>query len=126
MENKETLRAAGILHVLSDLVHHALQDLLAHGVVAPGEVVGGVLLARDETVRVLERLVGPGPELLQTTIFHIICSILFQYIFNNQTIYLIDDCWLQIHKDGSRHIFSFAGVRVEGCVVGILPTTRVS
>ena len=68
VENKETLRAAGILHVLPDPVHHAIQDLLPHGVVTSGEVVGGVLLARDETVRVPKRLVGPGPQLLQTTI----------------------------------------------------------
>ena len=68
MENKEALRAAGNLHLLPDPVHHALQNLLAHGVVTPGEVVGGVLLARDETVWVVERLVGPGPELLQTKI----------------------------------------------------------
>ena len=75
MENKETLRAAGILHVLPDPVHYAVQDLLPHGVVTSGEVVGGVLLARDETVRVIEGLVGPGPELLQTTIFYTIYTI---------------------------------------------------
>ena len=68
MENKETLRAAGIFHLLPDPIHHAVQDLLAHGVVAPREVVGGVLLAGDETVWMIERLVGPGPELLQTKI----------------------------------------------------------
>ena len=54
VENKETLRAGGILHLLPDPVHHAVQDLLAHGVVTPGKVVGGVLLARDKTVRVVE------------------------------------------------------------------------
>ena len=50
------------LHLLvnsfpSDLLQNLLQDLLADCVVAPGEVVGRVLLARDHVLRTEERFV---------------------------------------------------------------------
>ena len=41
----------------SDLLQNLLQDLLADCVVAPGEVVGRVLLARDHVLRTEERFV---------------------------------------------------------------------
>ena len=37
---------------------------LAHGVVAPGVVVGGVLLARDQLLRVEELTVGASTDLI--------------------------------------------------------------
>ena len=65
VEDEEALRTGGILHLLPDPLQHPVQDLLSHGVVAPGEVVGGVLTAGDETVRVIQIFVGPAPELLR-------------------------------------------------------------
>ena len=41
----------------SDLLKNPLQDLLADCVVAPGEVIGRVLLARDHVLRTEERFV---------------------------------------------------------------------
>jgi len=41
-----------------------VDDLLADGVVATGEVVGGVLLAGDELLRVEELPVGAGADLV--------------------------------------------------------------
>ena len=52
------------LHLLvnsfpSDLLQNLLQNLLADCVVAPGGVVGRVLLARDHVLRVEEMFVSP-------------------------------------------------------------------
>ena len=65
MEDEEALRTGGDLHLLPDPLHHSVQDLLPDGVVTPGEVVGCVLAAGYETVRVIEIFVGPAPELLE-------------------------------------------------------------
>ena len=48
----------------SHRVHDLLQDLLADCVVAAGEVVGCVLLARDQLLRVEKLPVGPSANLL--------------------------------------------------------------
>ena len=48
MEEKEALEAGALVGQLPDLVQDEVHDLLANGVVAPGVVVGSVLLARDQ------------------------------------------------------------------------------
>ena len=48
----------------SDPVHGNFNLLLADGVVAPGVVVGGVLLASDQLLRMEELAVCPGPDLV--------------------------------------------------------------
>ena len=55
---------AGNLYQFTDPVQHRVQMLLAHGVVAPGVVVGGILLARDQLVGVEELAVGAGADLV--------------------------------------------------------------
>ena len=49
---------------LPDPVEHQVDDLLADGVVAPSVVVGGVLLAGDQLLRVEELAVGASPDLV--------------------------------------------------------------
>lgn len=51
MEDEETLEAGALLRLLPHPLEHDVDELLAHGVVAPGIVVGRVLLARDELLR---------------------------------------------------------------------------
>lgn len=70
-----------------------MRELLT-GVVASGEVVGGVFLAGDELFGVEELAVGAGPD-------------------------LVDDGWLQIHEHRSRNVLPGTGLaeeRVEGIV----------
>ena len=55
---------AGNLYQFTDPVQHRVQMLLAHGVVAPGVVVGGILLARDQLLRVEQLTVGAGTDLI--------------------------------------------------------------
>ena len=52
-----------VSHLRFYLLEDILQDLLADCVVTPGEVVGGVLLARDHVTRPVERLVRTGLDL---------------------------------------------------------------
>ena len=60
-------------------------DLLPDNVVAPGVVVGRVLLAGDQLLRVEELAVGPDP-------------------------HLVDDGWLQVHEDGPGDVLPGAGL----------------
>eukprot|EP00967_Tisochrysis_lutea_P075247 scaffold101400_cov30-Tisochrysis_lutea.AAC.1 len=52
VEGKETLEASAIVRQLANAVEDEVDNLLAHSVVATGVVVGGVLLTRDELLRV--------------------------------------------------------------------------
>ena len=45
MEDEETLQPSALLSLLADLVKDDIHNLLAHGVVAAGVVVGSILLA---------------------------------------------------------------------------------
>merc|ERR1719312_2131012 len=47
-----------------DSVQHEVNELLANGVVAPGVVVGSVLLPADHLLRVEQLTVGPRPDLV--------------------------------------------------------------
>ena len=52
MEHKEALYVRGVLSQPFQPVHHNLYLLLPNGIVAPGVVIGGVLLACDQLLRV--------------------------------------------------------------------------
>ena len=64
MEDEETLEAGALVGQLPNPVQHQVDDLLADGVVAPGVVVGSILLAGDELLGVEELAVGPGSDLV--------------------------------------------------------------
>merc|ERR1711902_376755 len=58
MEEKESLKSGALVGKLTDTVQDKIDNLLSDGVVAPGIVVSGVLLAVDELLRVVELLVS--------------------------------------------------------------------
>ena len=64
MEDHETLKAGAIVSKLADAVQDKINDLLAHGVVTTGVVVGGVFLAGDQLLRVVQLTVGAGTDLV--------------------------------------------------------------
>merc|ERR1719451_117074 len=94
MEEKEALEAGALVGQLTDAVQDEVHDLLADGVVAPGVVVGGVLLAVDQLLGVVELLVGSNSG-------------------------LVNYGGLQVNKDSSRNMFSTAGLGEEGLEGGV-------
>lgn len=68
------------------------------GVMASGEVVGGVFFAADELFRVEKLAVGPSP-------------------------HFVNDSGLQIHEDGTWHVLSGAGLAEEG-VEGVVSSSN--
>merc|ERR1712025_424839 len=64
MEDEEALKAGAVVSQLTDSVQHQVNDLLAHGVVASGVIVGSILLATDQLLRVEELPVGASPDLV--------------------------------------------------------------
>jgi len=98
LENKETLKTIALISQLADLVHAGLDEFLSDGVVTTGVVVGGVLLASDELLRVEELTVGTGAD-------------------------LIDDGGLQINEAASRHILSTASFVEESGEGSVLHVT---
>ena len=66
VEDEEALEARAVVRELADAVEHEVDDLLADRVVAARVVVGGVLLARDELLRVEELAVRARADLVET------------------------------------------------------------
>ena len=64
MEDEETLEPSAHVRQLPHPVQHQVHDLLADGVVAPGVVVGGVLLTRDQLLGVEQLTVRPSSNLI--------------------------------------------------------------
>merc|ERR1719331_3164578 len=89
VEEEEALEAGAVVRELADAVKDQVDNLLANGVVATGVVVGGVLLARDELLRVVELAVGARAD-------------------------LVDDRRLEVDEDGARDVLARAGLREEG------------
>mmetsp|Transcript_8826 Transcript_8826/g.23021 ORF Transcript_8826/g.23021 Transcript_8826/m.23021 type:complete len:269 (-) Transcript_8826:39-845(-) len=89
VEDHEALETSAVVGELPDAVKHEVDDLLADGVVAAGEVVGGVLLARDELLGVEELAVGASAD-------------------------LVDHGGLEVDKDAAGHVLASAGLREEG------------
>ena len=90
MKEKKSLKPCSLVSKLPDSVQHQVNNLLANGVVAPGIVVCGILLAIDELLRMEELAVGSTPGL----IYH---------------------SGLQVNKDSSRHMLASSSLREEGC-----------
>ena len=63
MEDEEALEAGAHVRQLPHPVQHQVDDLLANGVVAASVVVGRVLLASDQLLRVEELAIGARPHL---------------------------------------------------------------
>ena len=89
MEEKKSLKTRTLVGQLPDSVQNQIHDLLANGVVAPGVVVGGVLLAIDQLLRMVELTIGSNSG-------------------------LVDDSWLQVNKDSSWDMLSASSLREEG------------
>ena len=89
MEEKKSLKSRTLVSQFPDPVQNQIHDLLADGVVAPGVVVGGVLLAIDQLLGMIELAVGSNSG-------------------------LVNDSRLQVNKDSSRNMFSTAGLGEEG------------
>jgi len=98
VEHEETLEASALVGKLSDSVEAEIDDLLTNGVVTSGEVVGGILLTRDELLRMEELSVGTGS-------------------------YLVDDCWLEIEENTPWDVLASTGLGEEG-VESVITTSN--
>jgi hypothetical protein len=83
-----------VISKLADPVKDKVNLLLANSVVATGKVVGGILLARDELLRVEELGIGSGTA-------------------------LVDDSRLEVAEDSARDMLASTSLREEG-VEGIV------
>ena len=97
VEDDEALETRTIVSKLSDTVQNKVDNFLTDGVVATAVVVGGVLLTRDQLLRVIDLAVSTGTD-------------------------LINHSWLKIDEDGTRNVLAGTGLREEG-VEGILGNT---
>lgn len=64
VEDQETLKACTVVCQLADTVQAQVYNLFADSVVTTGEVVGGILLARDKLLRVEQLTVGASSDLV--------------------------------------------------------------
>mmetsp|Transcript_107744 Transcript_107744/g.270269 ORF Transcript_107744/g.270269 Transcript_107744/m.270269 type:complete len:203 (+) Transcript_107744:277-885(+) len=85
----EALKACAIVRELANAVQHEIHNLLADGVVPASKVVCGILLTRDQLLRVEELAVRA-------------CA------------HLIDHRGLKVHKDATRHMLPCARFGEEG------------
>ena len=89
MEEKESLKTGALVSKLTDTVQDKVDNLLSDGVVAPGIVVSGVLLAVDELLRVVELTV---------------CS----------DTGLVNDGGLEVHEHSPGHVLARPSLGKEG------------
>jgi hypothetical protein len=97
VEDEEALETGALVSELSDSVEAEVDDFLTNGVVASGEVVGGVLLAGDELLGVEELSVGAGSD-------------------------LIDNGGLEIEEDAAGNVLASTSLGEEG-VESVVATT---
>ena len=64
VEDKESLETCALVSQLPDPVEDDIDQLLSDGVVTAGVVVGSILLACDQLLRVEELTVGTGTDLI--------------------------------------------------------------
>ena len=64
VEDEETLETSALISELSDSVEAEIDDFLSNGVMASGEVVGGILLSGDELLGVEQLSVGSGSDFI--------------------------------------------------------------
>jgi len=96
VEDHEALETSAVVSQLADSVKDKVDHLLANGVVTTGVVVGSILLAGHELLRVVELSVGAGAD-------------------------LVADRGLQVDEDATRDVLSSASLREEG-VEGVVAT----
>ena len=71
MENQEALETCALVSQLANPVQDKVNDLLANGVVATGIVIGSILLACDELLRVEELAVGASANFIDDRGFQV-------------------------------------------------------
>ena len=64
MEDEESLETSALVSQLPDPVQNQVHDLLPDGVVAPGVVVGGVLLASNKLLGMEQLAIGSSSNLI--------------------------------------------------------------
>ena len=64
MEDQESLETSALISKLADPVEDQVDNLLSDGVVTTSIVVGSILLASDELLRVEELAVGTSADLI--------------------------------------------------------------
>ena len=97
VEDEETLKSGTLVSQFSDSVEAEIDDFFTNGVVTSGEVVGSILLSRDELLWVEELSVGSGSD-------------------------FVNNGWLEIEEDASWDVLSGTSLREEG-VESIITTT---
>jgi hypothetical protein len=89
VEDEETLETSALIGELADSVEAEVNDLTSNGVMATGEVVGGILLSGDELLGVEQLSVGSGTD-------------------------FIDNGGLEIEEDGAGDVLASTSLREEG------------
>ena len=68
MKNREALKTCALLSQFLNLLQDEITDLLANGVVTSGIVIGSILFACDELLRVEELAVGASANLINDSV----------------------------------------------------------
>jgi len=89
VEDHESLETSAVISELSDAIKDEVDDLLADGVVTTGVVVGSILLAGDELLRVVELTVGASSDFIERS-------------------------RLEVNEDTTRDVFAGTSLREEG------------
>merc|ERR1711871_975556 len=97
VEHHEALEASALVGELTEAVEGEVHDLLTHGVVATGIVVGSILLTGDKLLGVVELTVGTGAD-------------------------LVDHSGLEVEVDAAGHVLASTSLGEEG-VEGVIATT---
>ena len=97
VEDEEALETSALIGELADSVEAEIDDFLTNGVVTTGEVVGGILLTRDQLLGVEELTVSTSAD-------------------------LIDNGGLEIEEDSAGDVLAGTSLREEG-VEGIITAT---
>merc|ERR1712023_531052 len=96
VEHHEALETSALVCELANAVESEVDNLLTHGVMATSVVIGGILLARDELLRVVQLAVGASAN-------------------------LIDHSGLEVEVDATGHVLAGASLGEEG-VEGVITT----
>ena len=99
VEEQKSLKTSTLVSKLPDPVQDEVHNLLADGVVAPGVVVGSVLLSVDQLLRMVKLTVSSNSG-------------------------LVNDSWLQVNEDSSWNMLSASGLGEEG-LEGVVPKCLV-
>ena len=89
MKDEKSLKPMSLISHSSDPVHGNFYLLLADGVVAPGVVVGSVLLSVDQLLRMVKLTVSSNSG-------------------------LVNDSWLQVNEDSSWNMIATSSLGEEG------------